>query len=115
MYPLHMEQSTPDAISEISPTRVMHLDWCGGGRLQTGDRHPTQAGGHALDRKGRKHYHRPALQQAQRTLRGFLGTPFRSNEGGSITSSPKFGVRPVAALAACAYLLMNGAFGLFTI
>jgi hypothetical protein len=35
-------------------------------------------GGHALDRKGRKRHHRPPLQQAQRTLRGFLGTPLRS-------------------------------------
>ncbi len=36
------------------------------------------AGRHALDRPGRQRHHRPALQQAQRTLPGFLGTPLRA-------------------------------------
>src|SRR2546429_9073342 len=30
--------------------------------------------------------HRPALQQAQRTLPGFLGTPLRAKAGGCMTS-----------------------------
>jgi hypothetical protein len=42
------------------------------GRLQSGDRYPASAGWHALDRAWRKRHHRPALLQAQRTLRGLL-------------------------------------------
>src|SRR5947207_7569975 len=46
----------------------------------------AQAGRHALDRQGRQRHHRPALQQAQRTLPGFLGTPLRAKAGGCMTS-----------------------------
>ena len=66
MYPLHLEESTAHAISQVSPTRFLHLDRRDRGRLQSCDRYPAQAGGHALDRKGRERYHRPALQQTQR-------------------------------------------------
>ena len=46
----------------------------------------AQAGRHTLDRQGRQRHHRPALQQAQRTLPGFLGTPLRAKAGGCMTS-----------------------------
>src|SRR5438874_6982657 len=46
----------------------------------------AQAGRHALDRQGRQRHHLPALQQAQRTLPGFLGTPLRAKAAGCMTS-----------------------------
>jgi hypothetical protein len=33
IYPLHLEQSTSHALSKVPPTRLLHLDRRGGGRL----------------------------------------------------------------------------------
>src|SRR2546421_4841807 len=60
----------------------------------------AQAGRHALDRQGRQRHHRPALQQAQRTLPGFLGTPLRAKAGGCMTSLNLMCAREYGVLSA---------------
>ena len=47
----------------------------GRGGLQDGDRHAIEKGRDALDRRRGQRHHRPALLQAQRSLRGLLGKP----------------------------------------
>ena len=42
----------------VAQTRFLHLDGRGGSRLQSGDRHPSEAGRHALDCKRSKRHHR---------------------------------------------------------
>src|SRR5262249_48956900 len=98
VYPLHLEKSTPHALSGVPQTRFLYFDRRPGGWLQNSNRYPAQAGGHALGRKGRQRHHCPALQQAQPTLRGFLGTPVRAKEGGRMTLSPKSDVRPLSPI-----------------
>jgi serine/threonine protein kinase len=66
----------------------------GGGGMQGGDRHPAQTRRDALDGPRSQCHHRPPLQQTQWTVRGFLGTPLRSDEGCRMTSSHKSDVRP---------------------
>ena len=52
------------------------------GRMQARSRRPAQARRHALDRGRRQRHHRPAVLQAQRPLRGFLG---RTSRQGRLT------------------------------
>src|SRR5437016_14345298 len=86
MYSIHLEKSTAHAVSPVRKTRLLYFDRRRGVWLQNRSWNAAQAGRHALDRQGRQRHHRPALQQAQRTLPGFLGTPLRAKAGGCMTS-----------------------------
>src|SRR5437667_12100298 len=86
MYSIHLEKSTAHAVSAVRKTRLLYFDRRRGVWLQNRSWDAAQAGRHALDRQGRQRHHRPALQQAQRTLPGFLGTPLRAKAGGCMTS-----------------------------
>src|SRR5208283_1043964 len=86
MYSIHLEKSTAHAVSPVRKTRLLYFDRRRGVWLQARSWNAAQAGRHALDRQGRQRHHRPALQQAQRTLPGFLGTPLRAKAGGCMTS-----------------------------
>src|SRR5205807_4238873 len=86
MYSIHVEKSTAHAVSPVRKTRLLYFDRRRGVWLQNRSWDAAQAGRHALDRQGRQRHHRPALQQAQRTLPGFLGTPLRAKAGGCMTS-----------------------------
>src|SRR5207244_2799797 len=86
MYSIHLEKSTAHAVSAVRKTRLLYFDRRRGVWLQNRSWNAAQAGRHALDRQGRQRHHRPALQQAQRTLPGFLGTPLRAKAGGCMTS-----------------------------
>src|SRR5207302_2833743 len=74
------------AVSAVRKTRLLYFDRRRGVWLQNRSWDAAQAGRHALDRQGRQRHHRPALQQAQRTLPRFLGTPLRAKAGGCMTS-----------------------------
>ena len=86
MYSIHLEKSTAHAVSPVRKTRLLYFDRRRGIWLQNRSWDAAQAGRHALDCPGRQRHHRPALQQAQRTLPGFLGTPLRAKAGGCMTS-----------------------------
>src|SRR5207248_6632564 len=86
MYSIHVEKSTAHAVSPVRKTRLLYFDRRRGVWLQNRSWDAAQAGRHALDRQGRQRHHCPALQQAQRTLPGFLGTPLRAKAGGCMTS-----------------------------
>src|SRR5437667_4661159 len=86
MYSIHLEKSTAHAVSPVRKTRLLYFDRRRGVWLQNRSWDAAQAGRHALDRQGRQRHHCPALQQAQRTLPGFLGTPLRAKAGGCMTS-----------------------------
>src|SRR3974390_614432 len=86
MYSIHLEKSTARAVSPVRKTRLLYFYRRRGVWLQGRSWDAAQAGRHALDRQGRQRHHRPALQQAQRTLPGFLGTPLRAKAGGRMTS-----------------------------
>jgi len=86
MYSIHLEKSTAHAVSPVRKTRLLYFDRRRGVWLQNRSWDAAQAGRHALDRQGRQRHHRPSLQQAQRTLPGFLGTPLRAKAGGCMTS-----------------------------
>src|SRR5205823_6369895 len=86
MYSIHLEKSTAHAVSAVRKTRLLYFDRRRGVWLQNRSWDAAQAGRHALDRQGRQRHHCPALQQAQRTLPGFLGTPLRAKAGGCMTS-----------------------------
>src|SRR5204862_3905745 len=86
MYSIHLEKSTAHAVSPVRKTRLLYFDRRRGVWLQNRSWDAAQAGRHALDRQGRQRHHRPSVQQAQRTLPGFLGTPLRAKAGGCMTS-----------------------------
>src|SRR5437660_6907946 len=86
MYSIHLEKSTAHAVSAVRKTRLLYFDRRRGVWLQNRSWDAAQAGRHALDRQGRQRHPCPALQQAQRTLPGFLGTPLRAKAGGCMTS-----------------------------
>ena len=92
--PLHLSQSPSHALSKVPRTGFVHLHRRPGGRMQSGDRDPAQAGRHALDRLWGKRHHRSALHQAQWTLRGFLGTSLTADRDCRVTSSHKSDVHP---------------------
>src|SRR5205085_10597207 len=94
MYSIHLEKSTAYAVSRVRKTRLLYFDGRRGVRLQASRWDSAQAGRHALDHQGRQRHHRPALQQAQRTLRRFLATPLRAETAGRMTLFPKSDVRP---------------------
>src|SRR6266700_5330334 len=86
MYSIHLEKSTAHAVSPVRKTRLLYFDRRRGVWLQKRSWDAAQAGRHALDRQGRQRHHRATMQQAQRTLPGFLGTPLRAKAGGCMTS-----------------------------
>src|SRR5437016_2680662 len=86
MYSIHLEESTAHAVSPVRKTRLLYFDRRRGVWLQKRSWDAAQAGRHALDRQGRQRHHRATMQQAQRTLPRFLGTPLRAKAGGCMTS-----------------------------
>src|SRR6266550_5130841 len=86
MYSIHLEESTAHAVSPVRKTRLLYFDRRRGVWLQNRSWDAPQAGRHALDRQGRQRHHRATMQQAQRTLPGFLGTSLRAKAGGCMTS-----------------------------
>src|SRR5438045_6765036 len=82
MYSIHLEKSTAHAVSAVRKTRLLYFDRRRGVWLQTSSWDAAQAGRHALESEGRQRHHRPALQQAQRTLPGLLGKPPRDKAEG---------------------------------
>src|SRR6516162_6134489 len=104
MYSIHLEQSTAYAVSRVRKTKLLYFDRLRGVWLQGTRWDTAQAGRHALDRQRRQRHHRPALQQAQRTLRRFLATSLRAGAAGRMTQSPKSDVRPLLPSPALALL-----------
>src|SRR5213076_3249862 len=98
MYSIHLEKSTAHAVSPVRKTRLLYFDRRRGVWLQNRSWDAPQAGRHALDRQGRQRHHRATMQQAQRTLPGFLGTPLRAKAGGCMTSLNLMCAPPFPAL-----------------
>ena len=72
----------------------------GRGGLQDGDRHAIEKGRDALDRRRGQRHHRPALLQAQRSLRGLLGKPvtqFMRSSQNHVVRPGRFFKKPDAA------------------
>src|SRR6266480_4590711 len=107
MYSIHLEESTAHAVSPVRKTRLLYFDRRRGVWLQNRSWDAPQAGRHALDRQGRQRHHRATMQQAQRTLPGFLGTPLRGKAGGCMTSLNLMCARGSRLLQALSNLLKH--------
>src|SRR5258708_33944770 len=95
---LHFSQPPSHALSKAPRTGFMYLHRRPGGRMQSGDRDPAQAGRHALGPLWCQHHHRSALFQTQWTIRGFLGTSLTEGRGRCLTSPHKSELHPLGSL-----------------
>src|SRR5258708_36755720 len=92
---LHFSAPTSHARSKVPRTGFMYLHRRPGGRMQSGDRDPAQAGRHALGPLWCQHHHRSALFQTKWTIRGFMGTSLTEGRGRCLTSPHKSELYPI--------------------